>query len=164
MFVSYLLRRRFASRNAGIVDEDIDPAVPRDELIRNLGNARGIRHVHVDELGVVALRGETGAAGLTGLRVAIRDDDFRPCFRERLRAGEPDALAGAGYDGGFSVQPEFFQIHFLALPVYRRITSPSLSKRCRRARSGESQTRSPAFRPNSPIQRAVSIPSLLAST
>src|SRR5258705_10222771 len=164
MFVSYLLRRRFASRNAGIVDEDIDPAVPRDGLIGDLGNARGIRHVHVDELGVVTFRGETGAAGRARLRVAIRDHDFRSRFRQRLRACKPDALAGAGYNGGFSVQPELFQIHFLALPVYRRITSPSLSKRCRRAGSGESQTRSPAFRPNSPIQRAVSIPSLLAST
>src|SRR6266849_8445051 len=163
MFVGHPLRRCFTSRNAGIVDEDIDPAVPRDELIRDLGNARGIGHVHVDELGVVAFRGETGAAGLCRLRIAIRDDDFRPCFRERLRAGEPDALAGAGYDRGFSVQPEFFQIHFLVLPVYLRMTSPSLLKRCRRAGSGTSQTRSPAFRLNSPMQRAVSIPSLPAS-
>src|SRR5439155_25675855 len=152
------------SRNACIVNEDIDPAVPRDELIRDLGNARGIRHVHGDDLGIVAFRGETGAAGLGCLRVAIRDHDFRSRFRQRFRACKPDALAGAGYDGGFSVQPEFFQIHFLVLSVYLRMTSPSLSKRCRRAGSGKSHTRSPAFRLNSPIQRAVSIPSLPAST
>src|SRR6266516_5113576 len=164
MFVGPPLRRCFTSRNACIVNEDIDPAVPRDELIRDLGNARGIRHIHGDELGVVAFRGETGAAGRGRLRVAIRNHDFRSRFRERLRTGEPDALPGAGYDRGFSVQPEFFQIHFPVLPVYLRMTSPSLSKRCRRAGSGTSQTRSPALRLNSPMQRAVSIPSLPAST
>ncbi len=113
MFVGHLLRRRFASRDAGIVDEDIDLSVPCDELIRHLGDARGVSYVHGDGLGVVAFRGETGAAGRGRVRIAICDHDFRPCFRKRLRAGKPDSLAGAGYNGRFSIQPEFFQIHFL---------------------------------------------------
>jgi hypothetical protein len=34
--------------------------VPCDELIRHLGDARGIRHIHTDDLGLKAFCSETG--------------------------------------------------------------------------------------------------------
>ena len=43
--------RRLAARDAGIVDEDVDLAVPRHEFVRDLGDALGIRHVQDDDLG-----------------------------------------------------------------------------------------------------------------
>ena len=174
MFVGNLLGRCLAPRNAGIVDEDIDPAEAGCQLIGDLGNARWVRHVHDGDLGIQALRFQARAPGIGKLRVAIGDDDLRPRLRQGLCAGQSDSLTAAGYDGCLLVQFEFFQIHLRLIPVFlsrRRtpsahvlITAPSLSKRCSRVGSGESHTRSPALRLNSPMQRAVSRPSLPAST
>src|SRR5260370_13265251 len=79
--------------------------------MRSRGAEGGVRPVHADDLGVVAFRGETGAAGLGRLRVAIRDYDFRPRFRERLRACKPDALAGTRDNRYPAAKFEFLQIH-----------------------------------------------------
>src|SRR6266850_2439635 len=155
MFVGHLFGRRLASRNAGIVDKDIDAAVAGCQLVGGLGNTLRVRYVHDDDLGIEAFRLQAGAPGIGELRVAIRDHDLRSRLRQRLRAGKPDSLAGAGNNRRFSVQSEFFQIHLLVIPVFlsRRsapsahaaITAPSLSKRCSRVGSGESHTRRPAL-------------------
>ena len=68
MLVGYLLGRRLAPRNAGIVDEDVDPAVAGCQLIGDLGNARWVRHVHDGDLGIQALRFQARAPGLGKLR------------------------------------------------------------------------------------------------
>src|SRR3981081_2771530 len=99
MFVGYLLRWSFASRNARTVDEDIDLSVSRGELIRNLRNTPGIRHVHDGDLGIVAFRPEAGGAGLARLRFMVGNDDFRSRLPERLRACESDPLPAPGDDG-----------------------------------------------------------------
>src|SRR5258707_8794479 len=174
MFVGYLLGRCLAPRNAGIVDEDIDPAEARCQLIGDLGNARRVCYIHDGDLGIQALRFQARAPGGGKLGVAIRDDDLRSRLRQGFRAGQSDSLTAAGYDGCLLVQSEFFEIHLFVGPVFLSrpsapsahvlITAPSLSKRCSRVGSGDSQTRSPAFRLNSPMQRAVSRPSLPAST
>src|SRR5450631_588726 len=181
VLIGYFFSGGLAPRDASIVDENVDLSMPCRQLIRDLGDARGIRYIHNDDLRVQAFRLQARAAGLGGDGVAIRDHDLRSRLCQRFRARKSDSLTGARHHGRFSVQLEFFQIHLLcsylqvghrrnSLRRYRllfahaRMTSPSLSKRCRRAGSGASQTRSPAFRPNSPMARTVSVPSLPAST
>ena len=95
MLVGHGFGRRFAAGNAGIVDEDVDLAVARRELIGHLGDARGIGHVHDDDLGVIALRLQAGATGLGHLGIAIGDHDLGAGLRQRLGAGKPDALPAA---------------------------------------------------------------------
>ncbi len=96
VLVGDLLGRCLASRDAGIVDEDIDPAVARRQLIGDLGNARRVRHVHDDDLGVQALRLQARAPGLGKLGVAIGDDDLRARLGQGFDAGKSDSLAAAG--------------------------------------------------------------------
>src|SRR5229473_5071382 len=181
MLIGYLFSRGLAPRDARIVNENIDLSVPRRQLIRYLGDACGIRYIHNDDLGIQAFRLQARAAGLGGDRVAIRDHNLRSRLCQRFRARKSDSLTGTRHHGRFSVQLEFFQIHLLLFLltgrpsanslrrcrlrfVHARMTPPSLSKRCRRAGSGDSHTRSPAFRLNSPMARTVSVPSLPAST
>ena len=91
MLVGYLLRRRFASRNAGIIDEDINAAVTRRQLIGDLGNALRIRYIHDNGLGVQALRFQARATSLGEPGIAIRDHDPRSRLCQRFCAGQPDS-------------------------------------------------------------------------
>src|SRR5258706_11259735 len=77
MFVGYILGRCLASRDAGIIDEDVNPAVTSRQLISDLRNALRIRYVHDDDLGIQAFRCQTHATALGEPFVAIRDHDFR---------------------------------------------------------------------------------------
>ena len=117
VLVGDLLGRRFAPRDAGIVDEDVDPCRARRELDRR-PRRRAPESVTsmIDDLGVVALRLHLGAAGLGHLGIAIGDDDPRARLRQRLDAGKPDALPAAGDEGGPAVQPNFSRYIFV-LPV-----------------------------------------------
>ena len=140
--------------------------------------------------GVITLRLQGGATGLGHLGIVIGDNDPGPGLPERLGAGEPDALSAARDDGRATAQFKLFQIHRLLIlfkaadaiftadaasarfstalcsAAHVRMTPPCLSKRCRRAWSGNSHTRSPAFRSTSPMaaRLSVSVPSFPAST
>src|SRR6202163_1023148 len=52
MFVGYLLGRCLASRNACIIDEDIDPAVTGRQLIGDLGDTVRVRYIHNNGLAI----------------------------------------------------------------------------------------------------------------
>src|SRR3984893_14576877 len=120
VFVGDLFGGRFASRDPCIIDEDIDLAVPCRKLIRHLGDASGIRHVHDDDLGIVAFCLEGGAAGLGRLRIPIGNDDFRPRLCQRFPPRKSDSLASACDDSDAATKSEFFQIHLLLFLVTGR--------------------------------------------
>src|SRR5258705_3730640 len=117
MFVGELLGRRLASRNARIIDQDIDTAVAGRQFVGDLVNTLRVRYVHDDDLGIQAFRLQARAPGIGKLGVAIGDHDLRSRLGQRFRAGKPDSLAGARHQGRLSVKLEFFQIRSLVLPV-----------------------------------------------
>jgi hypothetical protein len=124
MLVGYIFGLRLAPRNARIIDEDVDPAVAGRQLVGNLGHAGGVRHVHHGDLDIQALCFQARATGLGKPAIAIRDHDLCPRLGQGFRAGKSYSLPGAGYDGRFSVEPEFFQIHFLFfLLAWLRVTA-----------------------------------------
>jgi len=75
VLVGDLFGRRLAARNTGVVDQDVDLAVPGHQLAGGLGDAPGVGHVQDRDLGLVAFRLEAGAAGLGRLGIAVGDDD-----------------------------------------------------------------------------------------
>src|SRR5450631_707390 len=115
VLIGYFFSGGLAPRDASIVDENVDLSMPCRQLIRDLGDARGIRYIHNDDLRVQAFRLQARAAGLGGDGVAIRDHDLRSRLCQRFRARKSDSLTGARHHGRFSVQLEFFQIHLLFL-------------------------------------------------
>ena len=118
MFVGDLFGRRLASRNARVIDEDVDAPVAGRQLIGDLGHTAGVRDVQDGDFGVQALGFQACTPGTGKLGVAIRDHDLRPRLRQGFRAGKSYSLTGAGHNGGFLVQFEFFQIHLPVVPLF----------------------------------------------
>ena len=85
-----------AANDAGVVDEDVDRAMLRENVIVNVLHARRVGHVHrVAECAVVGFCQQ--ADGLVNsVCVAIGDDDFAAGFGERLGQLTTEAVAGAG--------------------------------------------------------------------
>ena len=106
MLVGDRLGRRLAAGDAGIVDEDVDLAVAR----RRARSATSVTRLEsvtsmIDDLGVVGLSPSGSARPALGdLGVAVGDDDLGAGLGQRLDAGEPDALAAAGHDGGLAAR------------------------------------------------------------
>ena len=82
-------------RDAGVVDEHVDAAVPRERPRDDRVDVRLARDVAADELGA----GDRRRGGRAGGLVAIGEHDRRALGGEALRAREADAARGAGDDG-----------------------------------------------------------------
>jgi hypothetical protein len=98
MFVGDILCRSFAAGYAGIVDQDVDPAVAGHNLVGGLRDAAGIGDVHFD-------RSEGRLA--QGFWVTIGNDHRRTHFGKRFGTGMTDACRTAGdqRDAAIKLQP-----------------------------------------------------------
>ena len=110
-FVGRILRRNLGARDAGVADENVDPSLLRHHPLRGAVDLGGVRHVHLDNVGRVALRLHRRLRFSRPFRIVVGDIDMRASLRERLDAGEPDPLPAAGDDRDAALEIESIEIH-----------------------------------------------------
>src|SRR6185369_6847004 len=89
---------------AGAIDDDVRRAVALQHLGGEAFDRRGIRHVDVDVVGVVAGGAQLGGGlGPTGF-IDVGQDHAGAGLRIGLRGGAADAGCGAGNEGGAVVE------------------------------------------------------------
>src|SRR6266478_1542062 len=107
------LRRRLAAGDAGVVDQDVDAPVSAHQIVGDRVNARALRHVHDDDLGIVTLGAQGVATRLGDARVVVGDDRRSAGFRQRFDAAEADAAAAARDERDATSYPELLKVHRL---------------------------------------------------
>jgi len=95
--------------DAGVVDQDVDPAKLACRDRHHVADLLGPRHVSAAERDLdVELGGECFALSLDLRRVAEAvEQNVRTMIGECLRDSQPDAAGRAGHDGRLSVQHAF---------------------------------------------------------
>jgi hypothetical protein len=98
--------RRPRDGDAGIVDQDVEPAELGHRLPHHLDHRRLVRHVGGDGHTVRADRPQAGGGRLHALQAPPGTDHARPCFRQRLGKHHAETRARAGHDGHAARQVE----------------------------------------------------------
>ena len=100
------LGRRHARAEAGIVDQDVDPAVPRGDLLHHRVDPRLVDHVQPVRLAAPDLARHR----LGGSKIDVGHRDMGAGLRQRLRGRAPDAVAAAGHHRDPPVEAQQLQI------------------------------------------------------
>src|SRR5271169_1977175 len=111
MFVRYVLRRRVAPGDTGIVDQDVDCAMPRFDFLGDDVDTRRIRHVHIDDFDGKARRLHCRPTFGGYLCITVGYDDPSAGLGKRLDASEPDCLATTCHESETAVEVIFVKIH-----------------------------------------------------
>ncbi len=111
MLVAGVFGSDVALGDAGIVDEDVDPAVIAQHDGGGGIHIGGFRHVERQPVRVDAKLLQLLHARRDAFRQKLRDNHPGAGLPERLRAGRANPLAAAGNDGNPSIQFQLFQIH-----------------------------------------------------
>jgi len=111
MLVQDLFGRDFASRDAGVVDQDVDPAGAGHEGVGGGGDLVRPGDVEDDPVDGVALGGQIALGAAQRVAVQIGDGDHRARLGESGDAGQADAARPAGDQGDTAVQSHAFEVH-----------------------------------------------------
>ena len=109
--VGRIFRGNLGARDAGVADENVDPALLCHHPLSRAFDLGGVGHVHLDHVGRIALRLHRRLRLSRPFRIAVGDIDMRAGLRERLDASEPDALPAAGDDRDAALEIESIEIH-----------------------------------------------------